>query len=227
LLDHAVICILRPSFNPQEETMKKTRLLFVLPVLTAGVGFAGGVFAAGAKAKEIVVTPAADVKFEPMDPNDKEMKGAAFSVVFGDLKKKGQPVGILLRVPAGGRAGAHSHSSDDYVVGITGLTHDFVPGGDEGKALGPGGHWFQPAKMVHDNHCEEKGGTCLSFVYLPKGFDMIPAKPAADAKDAKDAKPAAPATAPAPAAGPAPAAATGKPAAPAPIPAAPAAAPKK
>ena len=104
--------------------------------------------------------------------------------MFGDLKKKGQPVGILLKVPAGGRSGAHSHTSDDYVVGITGMTHDFVPGGDEGKALGPGGHWFQPGKMVHDNHCEEKGGTCLSFVYLPKGFDMIPAK--ADAKPAAD-----------------------------------------
>jgi hypothetical protein len=206
--------------------MKKKALLFVLPALTAGVGFAGGVVAAAAK-KEIVVTPAADVKFEPMDPNDKEMKGTSFSVVFGDLKKKGQPVGILLKVPAGGRAGAHSHTSDDYVVGITGMTHDFAPGTDEGKALGPGGHWFQPGKMVHDNHCEEKGGTCLSFVYLPKGFDMIPAKPAADAKGgAKDAKPAAPA--PAPAAAPTPAAAPGaaKPAV-APIPAAPAAAPKK
>ncbi len=161
-----------------------------MPVVTAGLGFAGGVFAAAGKGKEIVVTPAADVKFEPMDPADKDMKGASYSVVFGDVKKKGQPVGILLKVPAGGRAGAHSHTSDDYVVGITGMTHDFVPGGDEGKALGPGGHWFQPGKIVHDNHCEEKGGTCLSFVYLPKGFDMIPAK--ADAKPVADPKAAAP-----------------------------------
>jgi hypothetical protein len=185
--------------------MKKMKtLLLVLPVVTAGIGFGGGVFAAAAKGKEIVVTPAADVKFEPMDPADKDGKGPSFAVVFGDLKKKGTPVGILLKVPAGGRAGAHSHSSDDYVVGITGMTHDFVPGGDEGKALGPGGHWFQPAKMVHDNHCEEKGGTCLSFVYLPKGFDMIPAKveakPAAAAPAVVDKKPEAeakPAAAPA------------------------------
>jgi len=219
---------------------KTTTLLLVLPVVTAGIGFAGGVFAAAAKGKEIVVTPAADVKFEPMDPNDKEMKGAAVSVVFGDVKKKGQPVGILLKVPAGGRAGAHSHTSDDYVVGITGLTHDFVPGGDEGKALGPGGHWFQPGKMVHDNHCEEKGGTCLSFVYFPKGFDMIPAKTdtkgaaapaAAPAAPAAAAAPAAPAAKPAgtaPAAAPAakPAAAAAPAAAPAPIPAAPAPAKK-
>jgi len=172
-----------------------------------------------------------------MDPNDKEMKGAAVSVVFGDVKKKGQPVGILLRVPAGGRAGAHSHTSDDYVVGITGMTHDFVPGGDEGKALGPGGHWFQPGKMVHDNHCEEKGGTCLSFVYFPKGFDMIPAKVEAKPGAAAPAAPAAPAAGAAPAAKPAgtapaaapaakPAAAMAPAAAPAPIPAAPAPAKK-
>jgi hypothetical protein len=51
---------------------------------------------------------------------------------------------------------------------------------------GPGGHWFQPGKVAHDNHCEEKGGTCLSFVYLPNGWDSIPAKTAA-----ADAKPAA------------------------------------
>ena len=72
--------------------MKKMKtLLLVLPVVTAGIGFAGGVFAAAAKGKEIVVTPAAEVKFEPLDPADKEMKGPSYSVVFGDMKKKGSP----------------------------------------------------------------------------------------------------------------------------------------
>src|SRR5262245_33346275 len=179
---------------------KTTTLLVALPVVTAGLGFAGGVFAAAAKGKEIVVTPAADVKFEPMDPNDKEMKGPSVAVVFGDMKKKGAPLGILLKVPPDGRPGPHSHSSDDYAVGITGMMHNFAPGPDEGKALGAGGHWFQPAKVVHDNHCEAKGGACLSFVYLPKGFDFIPAKTDAKAAaaapvaaKAPEAKPAAPA----------------------------------
>ena len=196
---------------------KTTTLLLVLPVVTAGVGFAGGVLAAAAKGKEIVVTPAAEVKFEPLDPNDKEMKGPSMAVVFGDVKKKGQPVGILLHMPPGARPGPHSHTSDDYVVGITGVNHDFAPGGDEGKPLNAGGFWFQPGKVVHDNHCEEKSGPCLQFVYLPKGFDFIPAK--ADAKTA--AKPAEPAAKPMGAAPAAPPAA--KPAAAmAPAPAAPA-----
>jgi hypothetical protein len=189
-------------------------LLLVVPVVTAGLGFAGGVFAAAAKGKEIVVTPAADVKFEPLDPNDKEMKGPSYSVVFGDMKKKGQPIGFLLKMPAGSHAGAHTHTSDDYVVGITGLSHNFAAGGDEGKPIGPGGHWFQPGKVAHDNFCEPKGGPCMSFVYMAKGFDFTPAKvdakaaPAAPAKPAEPvAKPAAPETKPA---APAPAAAAPK-----------------
>jgi hypothetical protein len=177
---------------------RTTTLLLVLPVVTAGLGFAGGVVAAAAK-KEIVVTPAADLKFEPLDPKDTEVKGPAMSVVFGDVKKKGQAIGFLLRIPAGGKAGPHTHTSDDYVVGITGLIHDFAPGPEEGKPLGPGGHWFQPGKMVHDNDCEAKGGTCLSFVYMPKGFDFIPAKTDAKAAAAAPAAPAAKPAAPAPA----------------------------
>jgi len=198
-----------------------TTLLLVLPVATAGLGFAGGVVAATAKGKEIVVTPAAEVKYEPMDPNDKEMKGPSFAVVFGDVKKKGQPVGLLLRMPPGARPGPHTHTSDDYVVGITGVNHDFAPGGDEGKPLGAGAYWFQPGKVVHDNHCEEKSGPCLQFVYLPKGVDFMPAKADAKtaAKPAEAAKPIAAAPAAAPAAKPA---AAGAPAAPAPMPAAPA-----
>ena len=154
-------------------------LLVVAPMVTAGLGFAGGVFAA--KAKEIVVTPAAEVKFQPLDPNDKEAKGPQIAIVFGDVKKKG-PVGILIKTPPGGRSGPHAHTSDDYAIGITGLAHNFVPGGDEGKPLGPGGYWSQPGKMDHDNYCEEKGGPCLSFVYMPNGFDILPAKAAPTAK---------------------------------------------
>ena len=197
---------------------RTTTLLLVLPVATAGLGFAGGVVAAAAaKGKEIVVTPAAEVKYEPLDPNDKEMKGPSMAVVFGDVKKKGQPVGILLKMPAGARPGPHTHTSDDYVVGITGTNHDFAPGGDEGKPLGAGGYWFQPGKVVHDNHCEEKGGNCLQFVYMPKGFDFMPAKTDAKAaaKPMEPAKPMGAAPAAPPAAKPAAAMAPAAPAAPA------------
>jgi hypothetical protein len=161
---------------------KNLKWMVAVALVSGALGAAGGVMAA--KNKEIVLTPAADVKFQPMDPNDKEGKGPQISVVFGDPKKKA-PIGFLLKVPAGMKAGAHSHSSDDYAVIVKGTMHNFAPG-DEGKGLTAGGTWFQPGKMVHDNHCEA-GSECLQFVYMPNGLDFIPAKTEAKA-DAKPAK---------------------------------------
>ncbi|HVE87942.1 MAG TPA: DUF4437 domain-containing protein [Myxococcales bacterium] len=143
-------------------------------LLMAGValGFAGGVYAAGAK-KEAMMTPAADVKFAPLDPKDTEGKGPSLAVLFGDMKKKGAPVGFLLKSPAGTSPGPHTHTSDDYAVVIKGKQHNFS-GADEGASLGPGSTWYQPGKQVHNNHCEA-GEECLLFVYVPNGFDFQPA----------------------------------------------------
>ena len=91
---------------------------------------------------------------------------------FGDLTKKG-PVGFLFKVPAGFRPGPHTHSSDDYVVVVSGKLHNFS-GANEGAAVGAGGHWFQPGNVVHDNHCED-GEECVIYIYMPNGFDFKPA----------------------------------------------------
>lgn len=147
--------------------MKAVKWIVALAVAVA-VGFGGGVMAAGKK--DMALTGADEVQFQPLDPNDKEGKGPAAAVVFGDMKGKG-PVGILLRVPADGRATPHTHTSDYYGVMIKGTEHNYAPGPDEGKALGPGSYWFQPGKQPHDNHCEA-GAECLAFIYFPKGFDM-------------------------------------------------------
>jgi hypothetical protein len=160
--------------------MKSMKWAAVVTVCVA-LGFAGGVFAAAAK-KEMAVTPAADVKWQSLDPKDTEGKGPQMSVVFGDPKKKGSPLGFLLKVPAG-VAGAHTHTSDYWAVEIKGNEHNFT-GADEGPALGPGSTWFQPGKQVHNNHCE--AGECVVFIYTPNGFDY---QPAAEAKPAGE-KPA-------------------------------------
>jgi len=129
----------------------------------------------GAKgAKQMKVTPAEDVKFMPLDPNDKEGKGPQISVVFGDIKKKA-PMGFFLKLPAGFKPGPHMHTSDDYAVIVKGVVHNFPPGTDTGKGIGVGGTWHQPGNQPHDNWCEE-GSECVLFVYVPKGFDFKPAK---------------------------------------------------
>jgi len=155
--------------------MKTLKWAVVLAVVAA-MGFAGGVFAAGAK-KEGWATNAKDVKWSPLDPKDTEMKGPAISVLFGDLKAKGKPIGFLLHTAADTSPGMHTHTSDDYAVVVKGNQHNWE-GDNEGPALGPGSTWYQPGKQVHNNHCEASSAPdgCVVFVYMPNGFDFAPAK---------------------------------------------------
>src|SRR5688572_20909237 len=97
----------------------------VLVVVGTAMGFAGGVYAAAAK-KEMVVTAAADVKFAPLDPKDTEGKGPQMAVLFGDPAKKGAPLGVLMKFPAGFTPGPHTHSSDDWAVVLKGTMHNFT-----------------------------------------------------------------------------------------------------
>lgn len=130
---------------------------------------------AGADARELRVTPANEMKFNPLNPELGD-KGPQVSVVFGEMNTKGA-VGFLLKVPAGATPGPHIHSSDSYVVVLGGKVHNFEPGPNKGKAVGNGGVWFQPANVAHDNYCEE-GADCMIFVYAPGGNSFIPIKDA-------------------------------------------------
>jgi len=124
-------------------------------------------------APNIVITPAPDVKYQPLDPNDSERKGPQISILFGDFAKKA-PVGFLFKVPGGFRPGPHIHTADYYSVVVEGIVHDFAPGSaDEGSPIGPGGHWFQAGKVSHDNHCASTT-PCVIFIYSPRGYDYLP-----------------------------------------------------
>jgi hypothetical protein len=103
-------------------------------------------------------------------------KGPQFQVVFGDLKKKKSPVGILLKVPAGFTPGPHTHSSDYTGVVIYGELLDTEPGKlGSGEKLTAGRRWSEAANHPHDNQCTT-AGECLEYVYFPKGFDFKPVK---------------------------------------------------
>jgi hypothetical protein len=151
-----------------EENMKRTYSVAIVTSAIA-VAFAAGAWA-GKDKPQIAVTPAGDIKWSPLDPKAGD-KGPQMTVVFGDPKKG--PVGVLVKFPPGAKPGPHTHSSDYWAVVVSGNEHDFSPGAEEGKAIGPGGFWFQPAKMAHDNHCED-GAECVVFIYMPHAFDMKP-----------------------------------------------------
>ncbi|MFL5322169.1 MAG: cupin domain-containing protein [Myxococcaceae bacterium] len=168
--------------------MKKT-LLYSAVVASV---FAAGIAVGAGAMKAITVTPADEVKWTPMDPTAGD-KGPQWSLVFGDMKKKG-PTGMLMKFPAGMMPGAHTHTSDYYGVVISGTQKDFAPGEEaSAKDLKPGSTWFQPGKMAHDNHCSADA-PCEIFAYFPNGFDFAPAKAAAakeapkTGKEAKETK---------------------------------------
>ena len=155
--------------------MNKTTIALAVGLVAASTGFFAGSYAGSAK-KDGTTTLEKDQKWIPLDAKAGD-KGPQVSVVFGDLKVKG-PIGFFLKVPAGFKPGPHTHSSDDYAVIVKGSMHNFAVGDktppDEGPGLTAGGSWFQPAKQVHDNHCDA-GSECVIYVYMSGGFDLTPA----------------------------------------------------
>jgi len=159
--------------------MRKNRLFLGLAFI--GVGALGYV-AGAAKAKTGVMTPLAEAKWEELMP------GAPLQQVklWGD-RNKGE-YGMLLKLPAGFRAGMHSHSGDYNAVAVQGnWVHAFADGVE--KELPPGSYVMQPGKQDHDDAC--KGTTdCIILVTQKVRGDFKPAKaPAAAPAPATPAPP--------------------------------------
>ena len=147
------------------------KLLSLIVALLTVIVTAVSAHAQDAKPKApIILTPAEDVKFVPLDPNDKEGKGLLLSVVFGDLSKP-EPTGFFAQLPPGLVSGVHLHKSDYYGIALKGKLHHFPPGKDEGKALENGATWYQAKNIPHNNHCKGPQA-CLIFLYYPNGFSI-------------------------------------------------------
>lgn len=118
-------------------------------------------------------TPAAEIKWMPLVPQLGD-KGPQVSVVFGDMKKKGAPIGVLITLPAGFSPGPHIHSSPYTGVVIAGEIKDTDVGGLEaGTYMTVGQRWYESANRPHDNICSPKG-PCELYAYFPKGIDTKP-----------------------------------------------------
>jgi hypothetical protein len=181
-------------------TLKK--MVFVALVLAAaGISNTAG----AAKGKEAVMTPAPDIKWEPLAPG----MPLQMAKLWGD-RSKGGDYAMFLKMPAGVESGMHAHTLDYYAVNVQGTWVHTVEGdANPAKELPVGSYVFQPGKQMHNDVCKGKTD-CILFVHQHGKGDFIPGKAAAtakapdakpaDAKPVADAKPAAkPAAAPAPA----------------------------
>ena len=112
------------------------------------LGFAAGIFAASAPS--MIVTPAQDAVFKPLDPA--RPAAAQIAVLRGDPTSG--PSAMLMKFGKGdGRL--HIHSSDYDLVVLEGDMKHWQAGEAEAsaKVLGPGSYWFQPGGQAHADSC--------------------------------------------------------------------------
>lgn len=137
--------------------------------------------AAPAAPAKMAMTPAAKLVWTPLDP--KQPKGLQTSVVNGDMMKG--PTSFFLKIPAGGKSGAHAHTNDYYAVLISG---GHGHGASEKEASSPmtvGSTWFQPGKEMHFDTCNGKKECVILIMFPSGGFDFIPGPAAAAPADPK------------------------------------------
>jgi hypothetical protein len=177
--------------------MKKTLTKMVLGAAVLGAVAAVSYNAGAAKAKQAIVTPAADIKWETL------MGGLQIAKLWGD-RDKGPEYGALLKFPGGADSGMHAHTGDYHAVSLQGTWVHTIEGETApAKELPPGSYVFQPGKQMHGDLCKGKVD-CVIFVHQHAKGDFIPAKkPAEKAAAAPAAAPAAPAAPPAAPAAPA------------------------
>lgn len=159
------------------KTATKTMLGVVVLCGVAAISYAAG----AAKAKEAMITPAGELKWEPLMGGPLQI-----AKLWGD-RDKGPEYGMLLKVPAGFDSGMHAHTADYHAVAIQGPWVHTVDGDTTpGKELTPGSSVFQPGKQMHDDLCKAGKTECIVFIHQHAKGDFIPKK--TDAKVA--AKPA-------------------------------------
>lgn len=147
----------------------------VLAVVSLSVSFGAQ---AAEKAKNAVLTPAADLKW-----SDTAFPEVKMAVVEGDAAKGAHHA--FHKFTAGFTAPMHHHNSDHYVTVVSGnmvLTVDGVE-----TKLAPGSYFSFTKKQTHGTRCEP-GAECVLFVDSRGKWDVLPEK--ADGK--ADAKPAEP-----------------------------------
>jgi hypothetical protein len=123
-------------------------------------------YAVGAKATRIVL-PARQLSWAPEAPGLPQQ----MVTLWGD-RKKGEAA-VLIKAPAGWRAGRHAHTADYHAVLIAGTWIHSIGGAGPDKELLPGSHWMQPANQMHDDRCKE-GAECIVLVHSDEKIETVP-----------------------------------------------------
>lgn len=142
---------------------------------------AAGLLAAGAQAA------AGENKAEPalaLDHKDAQLKwggcppfipqGCEIAVLHGDPAKPN--VDVFFKVPGGFSIPAHTHTSAERMVLVSG-TLDVSYEGQPTTRLRPGMYAYGPAGRSHSAVCA-KGAPCVLFIAFESPLDAVPTGPA-------------------------------------------------
>ena len=121
--------------------------------------------AAGAKGKNFVVWPNADLKWAPLAAGP---PGVTQATLWGDPAKGAY--GGISKFPAGFSAPLHTHPNDHKIVVISGTWIHGEPGKPDAR-LGPGSYLFQPAGHKHTSACDA-ASECVVFIESPGKFGI-------------------------------------------------------
>ena len=97
--------------------------------------------------------------------------GCQMSVLQGDPSKP--RADLWLKVPAGYRIAAHSHTSAEHMTLVSG-TLKVRYDGQEAVVLRSGDFAYGPAKLPHVAVCKAGGRPCILFIAFEEAVDVAP-----------------------------------------------------
>ena len=133
-----------------------------------GSGTAAAKAAPKPAASQLVVMPAADMKWTDLDPVG--APGVKVANLWGN-HASGGAFGALFKLPAGFAAPLHTHTYDMKVVIVSG-TYIQVPDGKPEFRLGPGSYFLQPGGNYRHTTTCDKASDCVFLVESKGPFDL-------------------------------------------------------
>lgn len=97
----------------------------------------------------------------------------SFTPLWGERARGGE-YAMLLKLPAGFKAGVHSHSADYHAISVQGRWVHTDPAGRPAQPLSQGSYVFQPGGVEHDDACVGPQD-CILFVHQHGSYDALPA----------------------------------------------------
>ena len=130
----------------------------------------------GKARKGPIVVPAADLKWEDIDPE--HSPGVKIADLWGNHETGAH--GAYVKFPAGLNVPLHTHTHDMRLAVVSG-TFIHTPEGKPEVRLGPGSYLMEPGGYRHATECD-KASECVFLMQSAGKFDIKPVQGAAAKK---------------------------------------------